>query len=98
MKKWLILFGISVTTLLLGAIVFSLSKATRWAKHFGMTYLEFSYQLGIAVKLLNVGKSLEYIKLETGIDFTYEELRKYFLDNEIHKDYGFHIYKGEENL
>jgi hypothetical protein len=97
MKKLLILFGISITTLVIGAIVFSLSKATKWAKHFRMTYLEFSYQLGIAVKLLQLGKTVEYIKIQTGIDFTYEDLRKYFLDNEIYKENRFHVYKGEEN-
>jgi hypothetical protein len=96
MKKAFIMFSISVGAFLIGAVTFSIFKAVKWAKHFNMTYLEFSYQLGIAVKLLQLGKTVEYIKLQTGVDFTYEEMRKYFINNEIYKGNKFHIYKGEK--
>jgi hypothetical protein len=91
------MFGITLGALFIGAVTFSISKAVRWAKYFGMTYVEFSYQLGIAVKLLQSGKTVDYIKLQTGIDFTYEELQKYFLNNEVYKRDKFHIYKAGEN-
>jgi hypothetical protein len=81
MKRFFITMGISVGALFIGAITFSIIKAFKWAKHFGMTYFEFAYNLGNALKFLQLGKPLDFIQLQTGIDFNYEDLRKYFLDN-----------------
>jgi hypothetical protein len=93
MKKFLIFLGISIGTIAIGAITFSIMKALKWSKHFGMTCFEFSYQLNIAIKLLQLGRSLEMIKLQTGIDFNYEELAKYFLNKSPEDTPQFHIYK-----
>jgi hypothetical protein len=87
---------ISIGALLLGAAAFSLSKGLKWAKYFGMSYFEFSYKLSVAIKLLQLGKSVELIKMQTGIDFEYEELAKYFFNKKENQKADFHIYKEGE--
>jgi hypothetical protein len=88
MKKIIIVVGISVGALFVGAISFSIFKAIKWSKHFGMTYFEFSYQFAIAIKLLQLGRSIDMIKLQTGIDFNYKELAQYFLRKYAGNNYG----------
>jgi hypothetical protein len=97
MKRFLLLLGISIGVLSVGAVAFSITKALKWSRYFGMTCFEFSYQLNIAIKLLQLGRSLEMIKLQTGIDFSYEELAKYFLNKRDSKGESphFHIYKED---
>jgi hypothetical protein len=96
MKKFIILLWISIGALSVGAIAFSIKKALKWSKYFGMNFFEFSYQLGVAIKLLQLGRSLDLIKLQTGVDFNYEELAKYFLNEVNQKDPDIHIYKEAE--
>jgi hypothetical protein len=86
MKKLLVFLGISLGILIIGAITFSISKAKKWSKHFGMSYFEFAYQLSKALELLERGEVLENIKGKTGIDFTFEDMKKYFLDNRYYFD------------
>jgi hypothetical protein len=98
MKKFVVLFGMSVVTLFIGAISFSIIKAIKWANHFGMSYFEFSYKLKIALNLLEIGEAIEVIKAKTGIDFNYLELKNYFIDKKK-KGSGndeFRIYKKGE--
>jgi hypothetical protein len=98
MKKFIVLFGMSVVTLFVGALTFSIVKANKWANHFGMSYFEFSYQLKVALNLLDIGEAIEVIKTKTGIDFNYIELKNYFIDKKRKNDSdGFHIYKKGEN-
>jgi hypothetical protein len=81
MKKLFVIIGISLGVLIIGAVTFSISKAKKWAKHFDMTYFEFAYMLAKAIRLLQEGVSLEDILTQTGIDFTYEDIKRYFLDS-----------------
>jgi hypothetical protein len=86
MKKLFIFISISLGIFILGAISFSISKAKKWAKHFGMSYFEFAYQLSRALKLLQNDETVENIMEMTGIDFDYDDIKKYFLSDAYYTD------------
>jgi hypothetical protein len=98
MKKLFLFIGISLGIFIIGAINFSILKAKKWSKHFGMSYFEFAYQLSKALEMLREGELLEEISEQTGIDFTYEDMKKYFIDSSFQFEQNMRRFNfGEED-